>query len=129
MGTSLKGEFLPLLRINFPINKSIEVSLKSITALFEFYGIPSFEAEEIKGKILKLLRDSDSMGKAGRIDIYVVSKKEMVEIELSIKEEWIKKNISFSFKSRKVRIFKIWRKGKRIRIKIGVSKGNSSKFK
>lgn len=129
MGTGLKRESLPLIRINFPVNKSIEASLKSITALFEFYGILPSEAEEIKGKILKLIRDFDLTGKAGRIDIDVVPRKEMVEIELSIKEEWIKKNISFSFKSKKIRIFKIWRKGERIRIKIGVSKGNSLKFK
>ncbi len=129
MGTGLKGESLPLIRINFPVNKSIEDSFKSIKALFNFYGILPSEAEEIKGKILKLLRDFESMEKGGRVDIDIVPQKEMVEIEISIKEEWIKKNISFSFESEKIKILKIWKKGERIRIKIGVSKENSSNFK
>ncbi len=128
MGTGLKGESLPLIRINFPVNKSIEDSLKSIKALFNFYGIPPSEAEEIKGKILKLLRDFEFIEKEGRIDIDVIPKKGIVEIEISIKEEWIKKNISFSFESKKIKIIKIWRKGEKI-IKIGVSKESSSNFK
>jgi|GEM_PF-2109023 len=129
MGTCLKEATLPLIRVNFPVNKSIEDSLKSIKALFELYGIPSSEAEEMKGKVLKLLRDFNSMEKTGRIDIDVIPQKDRVEIEFSIREELIKKNISFSFKSKKIKILKIWKKGERIRIKIGVSKGDLSNFK
>lgn len=128
MGTGLKEASLPLIKINFPISKSIEDALKSIKVLFEFYGIPSSEAEEIKEKILKLIRDYESKGKEERFDLDIIPQKERVEILLSIKEDLIRKNILISFKSKKIKILQIRRKGKRINIKIGVFK-NLAEFK
>lgn len=122
MGTDLKEVSLPIIKINFPISKTTEDSLKSITILFEFYGISSSEAEEIKEKIFKLIRDCEKTGKEERFDIDIIPQKEIVEILLSIKEDLIRKNILISFKSKKIEILRIRRKGKRINIKLGVLK-------
>ncbi len=122
MGTDLKESPLPLIKINFPVNKSIENSLKSITALFEFYGIHPSEAREIKEKILRLIRNCESKKREGRIDIDIDPQKERVEIELSIKEDWIKRNVLFSFSSKKIEILHIRRRGERVKIKLGVLK-------
>lgn len=125
MGTGLKEVELPVVKINFPISNSILDSLRSVTALLEFYGISTCEAEEIKEGILKLIRDFESMKKEGRVDIEIVPEKEKVMIEFIIKEDWIKKNLLLSFESKKIQIVKISRKGERIRIKIGVLKESS----
>lgn len=125
MGTGLKEVELPVVKINFPISNSILDSLRSVTALLEFYGISTFEAEEIKEGILKLIRDFESMKKEGRVDVEIVPEKEKVMIEFLIKEDWIKKNLLLSFESKKIQIVKISRKGERIRIKIGVLKESS----
>lgn len=128
MGTGLKEAPLPLIKVNFPISKTIEDLLKSIKVLFEFYGMSSSEAEEIKEKILKLIRDYQSKGKEERFDLDIIPQKERLEILLSIKEDLVRKNVLISFKSKKIKILQVRRKGKRVEIKVGVLK-NSAELK
>lgn len=126
MGTGLKEVKLPDVKINFPISETIRDSLKSINALLEFYGINSLEADEIKEKILKLIRNLESLKKEGRVDVEIVPEKERVDIEFIIKEEWLKRNPLLSFQSKKIQVLKIRRTGERVRIKIGVLKNGSA---
>ncbi len=78
------------------------------------------ESEEIKEKILNLLKDLESMRKEGRVDMNILSQKERVEIEIFIPEDWMKKNVIFSFKSRKIELIQIGKRGEKVSIKLGV---------
>jgi len=117
MGTGLKVA-LPPVKINFPISKAIEGTLKSLSNLLEFYGISSSNAKEIEEKTLEILENPGENG--GRVEIDIFPKRERIKIDIAIKKRFEENDLTFSFKSEKIKIIKITRKGERVKINIEV---------
>ncbi len=111
---------LPVIRINLPVNSSFSDSIKSLRPLLKLYKIPSPEAMEMEEKITGLFEDFELKSKQGRVDLEIIPQKRNVELEISVKEENIKKNLAFNFFSKRIKILYIKKRGRRIKIKLSI---------